>query len=199
VVQPARQSKLMRGTIRVSMAPDFADRLTDFITRKGIGVVRIHLGGDFYDTGYARKWLAVMRGSPQTRFYFYTRSWRVSAIRRVLGAMAKLDNVRVWFSCDRGTGVPRRVPSGVRLAWLMTTPNGLPARADLVFRVRRLRSSTRKWLPWEAAAGRALVCPTENSATGQRTDCARCGVGWRPPPLPASHRLSLPLRDDPDR
>ena len=128
---------------------------------------------DFYSPGYARKWLAVMRQAPGVRFYFYTRSWRVPAIWRVLRRMARLLNVRAWLSCDRDTGLPRRLPPGVRLAWLMASPDDRPPRADLVFRTRPLRRTVLK------RVGLALVCPTENGATGRRTDCGRCGVCWR--------------------
>jgi hypothetical protein len=191
--RPTVRDRYQRN-LTLSRRPDFADRLTNFIAGRRIGVVRVHVGGDFSSPGYARQWLAVMRRSPQTRFYFYTRSWRVPAISRVLRRMATLANVRAWFSCDRGTGLPRRLPPGVRLAWLMTAPDDLPLRADLVFRVHRLRSEVRKWLPWQSGAGRALVCPTENGATGPRTACDRCAVCWKPLPSPTlSGRLPLPL------
>jgi len=65
------------------------------------------------------------------------------------------------------------VPPGVRLAWLMTRPDDLPPRADLIFRTLPLRRAVVK------RVALALVCPTENGATGRRTDCARCRVCWR--------------------
>src|SRR5262249_17793018 len=133
-----------------------------------VRVVRIHTGGDFLSAAYARKWLTVMRKAPAVRFYFYTRSWRVPAILKVLEAMGRRPNVRAWFSCDRDTGVPANVPAGVRLAWLMTSPEDLPSHADLGFRTLPLRCTVLK------RVGLALVCPTENGATGHRTDCGRC-------------------------
>ncbi len=170
--RPSLRARYWRN-LRLSRRPDFAERVLAFLQRKGVRVVRLHTGGDFYSAKYARKWLHVMRGAPDVRFYFYSRSWRVPAIRRVLLQMSRLANVRAWFSCDRDTGVPRRVPAGVRLAWLMTTPEDLPPRADLVFRTHPLRRTVQK------RVNLALVCPTENGATGHRTDCSRCGVCWR--------------------
>jgi hypothetical protein len=114
-----------------------------------------------------------MRKAPAVCFYFYTRSWRVPAILPVLGEMSRLPNVRAWFSCDRDTGVPEAAPPGVRLAWLMTSAEDRPPRADLVFRTLPLRRTVVKRI------GLALVCPVENGATGRRTDCERCGVCWR--------------------
>jgi hypothetical protein len=184
-----------RRNLRLSRRPDFVARLAAFILRRGVAIVRVHVGGDFYSAAYARKWLALMRRLPAVRFYFYTRSWRVPPIRRVLTAMARLPNVRAWFSADRQTGVPRRLPVGVRLAWLMTTPDDLPPRADLVFRVRSLRRLVRMRVGWEGDTGQALVCPTENGVTGHRTSCEQCGVCWRQPAPPSSARVPLPVFD----
>jgi hypothetical protein len=159
--------------LALSRRPDFARLVLAFLTLYDVEVVRVHTGGDYYSASYACKWLAVMRRARHVRFFFYTRSWRVPAIRQVLWRMARLPNVRAWLSCDRDTGVPARVPGGVRLAWLMTGPDDLPPRADLVFRTLPLRRTVQK------RVGLALVCPTENGATGHRTDCGRCGVCWR--------------------
>jgi hypothetical protein len=173
--------------------PDFPKRVVAFIRRQVIGVVRIHVGGDFYSAAYARKWLAVMRRLPGVRFFCYTRSWRVAAIRRMLSAMARLANVRLWYSADRDTGAPRRVPRGVRVAWLMEEPGDHPPRADLVFRVHALRRLVQKWVPWRPGVGRALVCPVENGVTGHRTTCGQCGVCWRPPPEEKHPMIGLPM------
>src|SRR3954452_14541669 len=95
---------------------------------------------DFYDATYAGKWLLGMRKLPRVRFFFYTRSWRDAQVRPVLERMGRLPNCRAWYSCDRGTGVPTRVPPRVRLAWLMTGPDDSPpVGVDLTFRVRPLR------------------------------------------------------------
>jgi hypothetical protein len=190
--RPAARRKYARN-LALSRRPDFPDRVVRFVTRHRIAVVRVHVGGDFYSPAYARKWLAIARRLPVVTFYFYTRSWRAAGFGRVLAALARAPNVRAWFSCDRSTGVPRRVPPGVRLAWLQADPGDIPPQADLVFRVRRLRALAHKHLPCTGGPP-ALVCPVENGATGPRTDCTRCGVCWRPAPAsdrPA--RLGLPV------
>ena len=181
--------------LRLSRRPDFVTRMVAFIVGRQVRVVRLHVGGDFPSPAYAHRWLAVMRQLPGVRFYFYTRSWRVLAIRRALVVMAQLANVRAWFSCDRDTGVPHRVPAGIRLAWLMTAPDDLPPRADLVFRVRSLRRLVQKRVRRKGGAGQTLVCPTENGVTGHRTSCAQCGVCWRGPVSPAPARAPLPVID----
>jgi hypothetical protein len=68
------------------------------------------------------------------------------------------------------TGVPAAHPRRVKLSWMQTGEDDLPPRADLVFRVNRLRRTVVKRI------GLALVCPVENGATGHRTDCGRCRV-----------------------
>jgi hypothetical protein len=61
-------------------------------------------------------------------------------------------------------------PKRVKLSWMQTDEDDVPPRADLVFRVQRLRKKVAK------RVGLALVCPVENGATGRRTDCGRCRV-----------------------
>jgi hypothetical protein len=51
---------------------------------------------------------------------------------------------------------------------MQTSAEDVPPRADLVFRVHRLRRTVAK------RVGLVLVCPVENGATGHRTDCGRC-------------------------
>ena len=53
---------------------------------------------------------------------------------------------------------------------MQTSADDIPTRADLVFRVQRLRKTVAK------RVNLALVCPVENGATGHRTDCGRCRV-----------------------
>jgi hypothetical protein len=156
---------------RQSRRADFAERLVREIHRKGVLVVRLHVSGDFYDAAYAAKWLAVMRQCPRARFFFYTRSWRVPAIAAVLEQMAALRCCRAWYSIDRDTGVPERVPVGVRLAYLQITEGERPELVDLLFRVRRLR---RQRVPL------SLVCPHETPQGQSRgANCGNCGRCWQ--------------------
>ena len=108
------------------------------------------------------------RACPATRFFAYTRSWRRPDIAEALAELSRCRNVRLWYSCDRDTGIPARVPRRVKLAWMQTAADDFPPRADLVFRVHRLRKTVAK------RVALAVVCPVENGATGHRTDCGRC-------------------------
>ena len=175
-----------RANLAASRAKGFARRVRAFLIAHHVRVVRVHTGGEFYSARYARKWLAVMRKSRRVRFFLYTRGWRLPAIKAVIDEIAGLPNVRVWYSCDRDTGVPADVPPTVRLAWLMTDEADLPPLGcHLVFRVHRLRADP------NATAGGVQVCPAED---GDRpTTCDRCGVCWRPLPEAVTDGVSLPV------
>ncbi len=192
-LRPSVRARYRRSLV-LSRRPDFARRVLALLAARQVAVVRVHTASDFYAAAYARRWLAVMRAAPAGRFFLYTHSWRVPGIRRALAAMARLPNVRVWFSCARETGLPRRTPGRVRLAWLMTDPDDRPPRADLAFRVRRLRGVAQKRVAWSGGPGAALVCPTENGVTGRRTSCSQGRLCWRAlAEAPAARGLPLPL------
>ena len=130
--RPGTASRYQKNLV-LSKTKNFARQLRAFLIAHHIRVVRIHTGGEFYSATYARKWLAVMTRSSRVRFYLYTRAWRLPAIKTVLDEMAQQSNCRVWYSCDRDTGIPNEVPPNVRLAWLMVDetdhpPTGLPPR-----------------------------------------------------------------------
>jgi hypothetical protein len=174
-----------RENLRLSRGRDFARRVRAFIVAHAIRVVRVHCGGDFYAPRYARAWFRIMRRSPRVLFFFYTRSWSIPGVKRIIDRMAALPNCRAWYSVDRDTGMPTDIPPRVRLAWLATTSEDRPpANTHLVFRIRRLRS-----IP--VADQSPPVCPTELPANGSRVvTCERCGHCWRPNP---SDRMPLLL------
>jgi hypothetical protein len=180
-----------RRNLRASRRRDFVRRVVAFLVAHRVGVVRVHTAGDFHSARYARKWLAVMRRSPRVTFYFYTRSWRVAAIRPVIDRMAGLPNCVAWYSCDRDTGVPADVPAGVRLAWLSAAADeAAPPGVDLVFRVRGLRGRP-------APPGGPPVCPAEDGVPRpRRATCDACGRCWHP--APAAGGTPLPVVAPPE-
>lgn len=172
-----------RANLALSRRRGFVRRVRAFLTAHAVRVVRVHTGGDFYSVRYARKWLEIVRRSPRTKFYFYSRSWRVPAVKEVIDRMAAEPNCRAWYSVDRYTGVPACVPPRVRVAWLMTAPDEVPPPGvHLVFRVRRLRSLPAPALASTPASGAGpCVCPAEDSVPRpRRVTCDRCGLCWRP-------------------
>ncbi len=131
----ARQMERLRPAVlaryeknlQLSQLSDFEQRVRYFILNHEIAVVRLHVGGEFYSPVYARKWLRIMRRLPDVRFFVYSRAWRDDHIRAALERMTQLPNCCLWYSCDKGTGVPGSVTPRVRLAWLMTDANDRPA------------------------------------------------------------------------
>ena len=161
----------MRWRLQQSKRKDFVERMIGEVYTRGVLVCRIHVAGDFYSPGYLSKWIEIAVGSPNTRFFTYTRSWRVEKIEPLLRAFAALDNVRLWYSADSDTGFPPDVPQAVQVAWLQDTAQ-VPEQADLLFQTRSVRKLA---LP--------LVIPVcaqelpEGKAKG--VNCANCGVCWK--------------------
>ena len=54
---------------------DIADKLQAKLP-KNAGIIRIHVGGDFYNETYFLAWLKVARDNPSVLFYAYTKSLR---------------------------------------------------------------------------------------------------------------------------
>lgn len=160
----------LNENLQASKAKGFISRMAKEVQRRWVQVCRIHVAGDFYDVGYARKWVSIARRCPRTIFYSYTRSWRIDTIEPVLREMATLDNVRLWYSADSETGIPP-MTEGVRIAWLQDQGDGAMETVDLVFRVRRLRREPARRI------GLSLVCPVENGSD-RKTDCGTCRHCW---------------------
>lgn len=93
----------------------------------GIKVMRLHVGGDFYDQAYFAAWLDVARRHPQTTFYAYTKAlpyWvkhkevipsNVSLTASMGGTADnlidthQLKNSKVVFSPDEATALGREI------------------------------------------------------------------------------------------
>jgi hypothetical protein len=151
----------------------FAERMIREIRSRRVHVVRIHASGDFYSVSYIRSWLRIAQACWGVTFYAYTRSWRLPGLRVELEDLAALENVKLWYSADRDTGMPDQMPEGVRVAWLQEdSSDEVPGGVDLVFRVHRLRKQPAK------RVGLALVCPVEQGGGGSTT-CSSCGVCWK--------------------
>jgi hypothetical protein len=155
---------------------DFEELLLTSLDRTRQAVVRIHAAGDFFSVRYARIWLRIARQVTHSRFFAYTRSWRIERLQAMLAQLAAQPNFRLWYSLDAKSGWPAHVPRRVRLAYLQTHAEDQPGRpVDLVFRVRSLRR-----LPDRFVAG-ALVCPHEQAVPHtSRLTCSDCRLCWSP-------------------
>jgi hypothetical protein len=169
-------SRALRRNLAAARQPNFARRMTAELRERWPRVVRVHTAGDFFSAAYVRDWVEIARACPDVTFYGYTRSWRVPQIAPALRELAALPNVYLWYSTDRDTGRPARLPPGVRVAYMQTAPDDLPRKAELLFRVHRLRRTVQKRVSLPLAD--AVTCPVENGATPDMT-CRRCGICWR--------------------
>jgi hypothetical protein len=161
-----------RNRWRLSQAKKagFVDAMSSEIYRRGVLIVRVHIGGDFFSPRYVQKWIEIAARHPAVRFFAYSRSWRTEAIRPLLYAWGSLPNVRLWLSADRDSGIPRDVPEGIRVAWLQVD-EAPPQGGNLVFQVRRLR---RMALPMFVP-----VCEQETPAgKAAGANCSSCRVCW---------------------
>lgn len=174
-VFPQVQERL-HHCFQASKRKDFPHLMVEEIKRKGSAfVLRIHCAGDFYSPAYVRKWIEVVKASPNTRFFGYTRSWAVQAIYPALCELAQLPNMQLWFSADSETGEPPELPEGVRVAWMMVEVDEAVPDVDLIFRDRPLRKND------TVRIGLNLICPHETpKGREQGTNCGHCGICWKP-------------------
>lgn len=165
-----RSKQLMEWRLQQARQRDFADRMSEEVFRRGVLVLRVHVAGDFFTPTYTARWVEIATRSPHTRFFAYTRSWRVPKIEPYLRAFAGLPNVRLWYSADRESGLPASVPDGVRVAWMQDS-EAAPPGGDLVFQVPRLR---RLSLPLAVP-----VCGQElPQGRARGVNCANCALCW---------------------
>lgn len=160
------------------------------------GVVRVHVGGDFFSPDYANLWSEIVQGRKYTRFYAYTRSWQdgKGTIRKEflkpLRRLAGLENMRLVLSCDRETRVPKvdLIPTAIR-AWLAADDKDLPPEnVELIFRDKSGMKAV------VSQMGGSPVCPVERSPEYKKIDgkitCQNCSWCW------SSGHLAYGRRED---
>lgn len=164
---------------------DFVRRMRDELRVKQVGLLRVHVVGDYDSVAYVDKWRDIVRGSRRTTFLSYTRSWTDPEIRRSLVELGRLPNMRLWWSFDRDMPTPRRVGS-IRRAYLSLDDDDLPrVPVDLVFRDRP--ATTMKYTP-----DGDLVCPYEQLVERvARVTCSNCTLCWRTAAVPSRRGKSL--------
>ncbi len=79
---------------------DFVPLMVEEIKSKKIKIVRIHTTGDFYSNEYIQKWSEIVKQCSSTKFYGYTRSWRVPELEDSLSELCRNMNVILRASVD---------------------------------------------------------------------------------------------------
>ena len=119
-------------------------------------------------------WLQILSKS-----FAYTQrvtSLTPSTLQSGSASSARLDNLRLWYSIDKDSGLPEHIPPGVRLASMALDDdqaNAAPKEASLVFRNHPTT------LMKKSATG-VMVCPYENGLLGvARKTCTLCKICFR--------------------
>lgn len=117
-----------------SQQDEFVPWMIQELRGQFVRVMRPHITGDLYDEAYTRKWIEIVKQSPQVQFYTYTRSWTVPDYYDAIVELGRLKNMEMWLSFDRDM----RRPQGFRRCYLMKDDEDQPpCKVDLVFRDKR--------------------------------------------------------------
>lgn len=154
--------------LAVTTKNDFVDYVINTLRNSSAKTVRWHVAGDFYNLDYLLKVYQIFLYLPEVKFYLYTRTWREPTFTETLEQMSKLNNVSLWLSCDRETGVPGRLGKS-RIAYMQVENDDIPDKyVHLIFRDVKLRKTVVKRI------NGYLVCPVENGITD--TSCEKCRI-----------------------
>lgn len=175
----AKRGAFLRASVKkryeenyeASMLPSFVPDMVYSIRAARAELFRKHVSGDYYDAEYVDKWRQVLRATPGTQFWAYTRSWQDEEVAFSLAALAAMPNMQLWLSADRKTGRPPIIPF-TRVAYMSVHDLDKPAYpCDLVFR-DRVRTK-------QLFMNGNRVCPVENgTVAGGEMTCERCGLCW---------------------
>lgn len=145
----------------------FATLISDEIgRRKSIEAVRIHPSGDFYSVEYIVKWIDIVKSSPNTRFWAYTRSWRIPELIPKLRELAALPNIELFASIDEESGrqqSPEASTTGAVQKNVEVPPNWLRI-ADVVD-------------SWDEVDSTYVQCP---NLKNKSITCAKCTYCFKP-------------------
>ena len=87
-----------------------------FLSKRQPEAFRVHVSGDFFSSSYIDAWSEIVAMFPATKFYAYTRSWRVPRLRAALSRLQAMPNMVLFASCDSESGpAPSR---WIRKAWM---------------------------------------------------------------------------------
>lgn len=161
------QSSLQRS-YEASRDDGFATVVSDEIRRRrSIKAVRIHPSGDFYSVEYIAKWIDIVKSSPNTSFWGYTRSWRRPELVDKLRELAELPNIELFASIDEEAG--RAQPS---------------AETSTAGTVQEVPEVPPKWLriadvvdSWDEVDRTYVQCP---NLKNKSITCSKCTYCFKP-------------------
>ena len=160
---------------KFSGSSHFVSSMIGFIRHRKVQLVRIHAAGDFDKASYVRRWRDIIKASPQTQFYAYTRSWRKTGLTppgliESIRDLSRLPNLRLWLSCDHETGEPPRWPR-CPTCWLADNDQRAPDYpVDLVF--RNVPEGPLRFFGEQLSQ----ICPYEMGFAQMKVSCETCRI-----------------------
>ena len=101
-IYPSAKASYLRN-FEISQGPDFEALMIAEIQAnkplKKIGILRIHVAGDFYCQDYIDKWIRIAKANPTISFYAYTKAYNLDFSARPDNFVMKLsDDKDLWKS-----------------------------------------------------------------------------------------------------
>ena len=96
--------------LSITDIPLLEEQIKNELYLMGTPQVRIHVGGDFGNIELVKMWIRIVKefakGRSVTKFWGYTRSWRVPELYDSLVELRDLPNMQLFASVDVETGLP---------------------------------------------------------------------------------------------
>jgi len=155
--------------------PEFEQDMIDSLVS---GLLRLHVGGDFYSPKYVRMWYNILSIRSDITMWTYTRSWNNKnratrrRFKRWIRKLNDLPNAQIILSYDETMDHPHnRGFVDFRTAYMSTDDATEDVEADIV-----LRTGLRKRI--KVLFGDSPVCPTENGLAKnglmKKPTCSQC-------------------------
>jgi hypothetical protein len=171
----------------VARQPEFVRRAITELRERDARLLRIHTSGDYFEAGYVRKWVEILRAVPRVTAWSYTRSWWSRRTRQPspgmieeLRTLAALPNMHLWFSTDASMGLPPPVEN-VRVVFLQVEVETVPdseGLVELVFREKQRWRQPAERLALPLAPAPPLICPHHQCVETTLT-CETCRYCFR--------------------
>ncbi len=92
-----------------------------YLSKHKPSMFRIQVSGDFHKADYIRDWSRIVAMFPATKFLAFTRSWRVTRLRKALEVLRSLPNMQLIASNDAEAFDS---PKAWRKAWMGSPADG---------------------------------------------------------------------------
>jgi DNA adenine methylase len=162
---------------RLSLTDTFIDWMVTQIRDNGIEILKWHASGDYYDAAYIRRVIEIVKKTPNTVHFAYTRSWDAAKrghpeLRPLLEELAALDNCYLLYSADAEM-FPQDVPPFLKVAYLVRSDAENPAD-DVFVAFRDSHEKRKKEIKCRRRAGKSPVCRHEQHPVEEGVLCVEC-------------------------